>query len=160
MTQESNTEAHRWLQQLVGDWTCESELLMGVGLAPETFKGSETVRPLGDFWIIAEGEDEMSGGRSVSTMMTLGYDPEKGRFTGTFVHSTMSYLWFYDGELDRAGKALTLFSEGPSMAGEGITTRYRDVIDIVDDTHRTFISEALGEDGRWHEFMATRYQRI
>jgi hypothetical protein len=160
MNQQTSTEAHRWLQQLVGDWSYESDVLIGHATPRETFTGTESVRPLGEFWIVAEGESGMPGGPSSNSMMTLGYDPDKGRFTGTFVHSEGSYLWLYDGELDRDGKALTLSSEGPSMAGEGITTRYRDVIELTDNDHRTFISEAIGEDGRWHGFMTARYQRV
>jgi uncharacterized protein DUF1579 len=46
--------------------------------------------------------------------MTLGYDPEKKQYVGTWVGSMMSYLWVYDGSLDAEEKVLTLNAEGPS----------------------------------------------
>jgi hypothetical protein len=92
-------------------------------------------------------------------VMTLGYDPEKGRFVGTWVGSMMPVLWVYDGGLDEAGKVLTLEADGPSMAGDGKTAKYRDVIEIVDDDHRLFRAQVLGDDGRWHQFMTARYWR-
>ena len=43
-----------------------------------------------------------------TTLMTLGYDPRKKRFVGTFVGSMMTNLWIYDGELDKDERVLTL----------------------------------------------------
>jgi hypothetical protein len=70
----------------------------------------------------------------------------------------MTYLWQYDGELDAAGKVLTLNAEGPSMLGDGTTAKYQDVIEIVSDDHRRFRSRVLADDG-WHEFMTADYRR-
>jgi hypothetical protein len=58
--------------------------------------------------------------------MTLGYDPAKKRFVGSFVASMMTFLWLYDGELDAAQKVLKLDAEGPSFAGEGKMAKYVD----------------------------------
>ena len=44
----------------------------------------------------------MPGGGTATTMMTLGDDPQKKRFVGTWVGSMMTYLSVYDGELDAA----------------------------------------------------------
>ena len=76
---------HRWLQQLVGAWTLDGEATMELGQPPATFTGTERVRSLGDLWFLAEGEGEMPGGGTATTLMTLGYDPQKGRFVGTFI---------------------------------------------------------------------------
>jgi hypothetical protein len=43
---------HAWLQQLVGEWAYETECSMEPDKAPEKFSGVETVRPLGDLWIL------------------------------------------------------------------------------------------------------------
>ena len=45
-------------------------------------------------------------------MMSLGFDPQKGRFVGTFIGSMMTHLWIYDGALDASGQALILDAEG------------------------------------------------
>jgi hypothetical protein len=91
--------------------------------------------------------------------MTLGYDPQKERFVGSFITSMMSFLWPYEGTLEEGGKVLTLVSQGPSLKDDGNTATYRDVIEIIEDGHRTFTSYVQGEDGEWHEFMAAHYRR-
>jgi hypothetical protein len=92
--------------------------------------------------------------------MTLGYDPVKKRYVGTFIGSMMTHMWVYDGQLDAAGKVLTLDTEGPSFTAEGKMARYKDVIELKDDNHRTLSSSFLGDDGQWHHFMTANYRRV
>jgi hypothetical protein len=150
---------HEWLQKLVGEWNYESEATMEPGKPPMRFSGTENVRSLGGLWILAEGQGEMPGGGTATTMMTLGYDPQKKRFVGTWVGSMMTYLWVYDGELDAAESVLTLNAEGPSMATEGKIEKYKDVIEFKNDNHRVLTSHMLGDDGEWHGFMTANYRR-
>jgi hypothetical protein len=150
---------HQWLQKLVGEWTCESEAMMEPGKPPERFKGTESVRSLGDIWVLGEGRGEMPGGGMATTLLTLGYDPLKGRYVGTWVGSMMAYLWVYDGSLDAAEKVLTLNAEGPSFAADGKLAKYQDVITLESDDHRVLTSRVLGDDGKWTEFMAAHYRR-
>lgn len=150
---------HRWLQKLVGEWTYEVDATMEPGKPPEKFKGTESVRSLGGLWTLAEGQGEMPGGGVATTIMTLGYDPQKKRYVGTFIGSMMTHLWVYDGALDEAEKVLTLQAEGPSMAAEGKTATYRDVIELKSRDHRVLTSHMLGDDGTWHGFMTAHYRR-
>jgi hypothetical protein len=115
---------HQWLHKLLGEWTSEAEATMEPGKPPETFKGTESVRSLGDLWILAEGQGEMPGG----------------------------------GGLDAAERVLTLDAEGPDMAAEGKTAKYRDVIELKTDDHRVLTSHMLGDDGTWHQFMTAHYR--
>ena len=154
MTAEVRDE-HRWLSKLVGEWTFE-----GPGPAEgQTFVGTEVVRPLGEIWVQCEGHGACGpeDGDSI-TMMTLGFDPARGRFQGTWIGSMMTHLWVYDGELDAASNTLTLESEGPNMSGEGMG-KYRDVIQFLSDDHRTLTSHTQGEDGSWAPFMTMHYHR-
>jgi Protein of unknown function (DUF1579) len=150
---------HQWLQKLVGEWTSEADATMGPGKPPEKFKGTESVRSLGGLWILAEGQGEMPGGGAATTMMTLGYDPQKQRYVGTWIGSMMTHLWIYDGALDAAGRVLTLDAEGPSMVTEGKMAKYQDVIEFKNGDHRVLTSRVLGDDGKWHEFMTANYRR-
>ncbi|HLF97661.1 MAG TPA: DUF1579 domain-containing protein [Methylococcaceae bacterium] len=157
-----NTEPqkeHQWLQKLMGDWTYESECAMEPGKPMEKFNGSESVRALGGFWVLCEGQGEMPGGGMANMLMTLGYDPQKGRFVGTWVGSMMTHLWVYDGSLDAEGRALTLNSEGPIFGEEDKLTRYRDVIEIKGDDQRVLTSHMLGKDGEWRQVMTATYRR-
>jgi hypothetical protein len=108
---------------------------------------------------VAEGQGEKPGGGPATTLMTLGYDPQKQRYVGTFVGSMMTHLWVYEGALDAAGAVLTLATEGPSFAGEGKMAKYQDVITLESDDHRILISRLLGADGTWHQFMTAHYRR-
>jgi hypothetical protein len=150
---------HQWLQKLVGEWTQESEAAMGPDKPTEKWVGTESVRSLGGIWILAEGQGEMPGGGTMTSIITLGYDPQKKRFVGTFIASMMTYLWVYDGELDAAGRVLTLNAEGPDFAVEGKMAKYRDVIEFKTDDHRVLTSHVLGDDGNWQEFMRADYRR-
>jgi hypothetical protein len=150
---------HRWLQRLVGEWTYEIEGVCEPGKPAEKSVGTERVRSVGGLWIVAEGEGQMPGGGPATMIMTLGYDPQRKRFVGTWIGSMMTHLWVYDGGLDAAERTLTLESEGPSMTEDGGLGKYRDVIELRSDDHRVLSSSALGPDGSWQQFMTAHYRR-
>ena len=52
---------HRWLHQLLGDWTCESTADMGPDAPPMQGTGTEHVRALGGLWVLGEGTGTMPG---------------------------------------------------------------------------------------------------
>jgi hypothetical protein len=147
---------HRWLQRLVGEWSYEADMESGPGEPPVRDTGTESVRSLGGVWVVCEGHSD--DGTS-NTIMTLGYDPEKKRFTGTYVGSMMTFLWLYDGELEPGDTRLALYSDGPSFVEEGKMARYRDTIEIISDDERVMTSEYQQADGGWHGFMTMRYRR-
>jgi hypothetical protein len=158
-------QEHRWLERLVGDWTYEAKYEAPPGEPEGKDGGTERVRPLGGFWVICEGQGQAPEGEAASSIMTLGYDPARATFVGTFVSSMMTHLWIYDrGTLDAAGRALTLEAEGPGFTAEGElaegkTAKYRDVMTFESDDHRVFTSQTLRDDGTWHQFMETHYRR-
>jgi hypothetical protein len=162
--QESTMQAkphkeHHWLQKLVGEWTYETEAMMGPDQPLEKATGTESVRSLGGLWVLAEGQGEMPGCGTATTMMTLGYDPQKQWYVGTWIGSMMTHLWVYDGELDASKNVLTLNSDGPSMSAEGEMAKYKDVIEFKSDDHRMMTSHVLSDDGKWHQFMTVNYRR-
>lgn len=150
---------HLWLHQLVGEWSIESECLMGLDQPPMKSAGHETVRALGAFWTIGDGALDTPDGGSCESIMTLGYDPQTKRFVGTFVSSAMTHLWPYNGSLDPSGKILTLDSEGPSFAGDGTMAKYQDIIEVVSPDHRTLTARVQSADGSWQQFMTSHYRR-
>ena len=156
---ETPRDEHHWLQQRVGEWTFESECAAGPGEPPARFRGSERVYSLGGLWIVAEGQGEMPGGGMGHTRITLGFDPQRGRYTGTFVGSMMSFLWVYDGALDAAGRVLTLDTTGPDFVTAGKLAKYQDLIALRSPDHRVLSSQTLGEDGQWRPFMTAHYRR-
>lgn len=150
---------HEWLQKLVGEWTMEDDPAMDPSQSAGAW--TESVRSLGGLWTLAEGQGETPGGTPATTVMTLGYDPQRQRYVGTWVGSMMNYLWIYEGTLDADGKVLTLDSEGPSMAegSAGKMAKYKDAIEFKSDDHRVLTSRVQGEDGEWKLFMTAHYRR-
>jgi hypothetical protein len=150
-------EHHLWLRRLVGEWTVRSEATMAPDAPPEVLHGEESVRALGDLWVLCEGTGEMPGGGEFTNVMTLGYDVDRARYVGTFVASVMSHLWVYEGE--RVGDRLTLNNEGPDFTGGGGTAHYRDIVEFQGDDARTMTSEMRRPDGTWFPFMRAEYRR-
>jgi Protein of unknown function (DUF1579) len=151
---------HQWLHKLVGEWTYEADAPTQPGQPPAKVTGTESVRSLGALWVLAEGRGEMPGGGGpATTLMTLGYDAAKKRYVGSWIGSMMTNLWLYDGELDPTGRVLTLNSEGPGMADDGKTARYKDTFEFKSDDHRVLTSRVQGDDGTWQQFMTVEYRR-
>lgn len=152
------TPEHQWLQKLVGEWTYECK-----AGSPEhgeaAWGGTEVVRAFGDFWVVGESQGPMPGGGDMTMVITLGYDPQRERFVGTWVASAMPTLWVYEGQLDESGRVLTLECDGPDMMNPGQTRRYRDVIELESDDRRLFSGTMLGDDGEWLIHMTTTYLR-
>lgn len=151
---------HRWLQKLVGQWAGECECQIP-GQPPAKTSGTEVVRSIGGLWTVGEGEGECPMSKSlVQSIMTLGYDPQKQRFVGTFIASMMTHMWHYEGTLDESANRLVLDTQGPDFTGKSGLVRYQDIIEFTDDDHRILRSQVLGENGQWQEFMIGHYERV
>lgn len=150
-------DEHKWLEQLVGEWEVQMEASAGPDQPPTVHPGTDSVRSL-SVWVVCEGTMPMPDGEG-RTVMTLGYDPAKGKFVGTFIGSMMTNLWVYEGTLDASGKVLTLDADGPSFADPTKTAKYKDAIEIVSPDHRILTSRFQGDDGTWHHFMTAHYRR-
>ncbi len=150
-------QEHRWLERLVGEWTSEMEAVMKPGEPPQTFTGTESVRSLDGLWVLCEGTP--SGGTS-TTIMTLGYDPAKGRVLGTFIGSMSTHMWVYEAELDPSGDVLTLNTEGPGFGDETRTAKYMDTIEFLGDDHRVLKSRVQDQEGAWQDVMEVHYRRV
>jgi len=156
----SPTPEHEWLLQLVGSWEFESECVIGPDQPPLKSTGKQTTRSLGSLWTLGEMESVVPGGSPMQSLITLGFDPAKQRFVGTFVASCMTHLWPYDGQLDAARKVLTLDSEGPSFADNGTMAKYQDIVEVIDKDEYRLTSRFQNPDGSWTEFMSAKYTRI
>lgn len=157
MDEQKPSPEHAWLQRFVGEWHFEVDVPDDPAA---NHSGTERIRSLGPFWVVSEGEWSSAQG-SGSSLMTIGYDAENGRFTGTFVGSSMSWLWIYtSGSLDESREALTLGAEGPSYARPGETASYRDVFTFEGDDRRAQTSYYLDDGtGDWVPFLTVQFRR-
>lgn len=154
----SPQKEHEWLEQFVGDWTYTSEVQMQPDEEPVNTEGTETVRAIGGFWVVAETTGVMMD-EAWTGISTIGYDPEEGEYVGTWVGSMGSHLWEYEGKLDDTGKVLTLESEGPCPMAPGETRKFRDVHEIKSDDHRIMTAYMQNEKGEWDKTMSVDYRR-
>lgn len=150
-------EEHQWLDQLIGNWTTDSECQMPDGSSQKS-TGVLKCRSLGGMWLLMDGSGTSPEGDEWSTMMTLGFDPEKDCYVGTFVASMMFRLWLYEGSVDGTHKKLVLDAEGPGFDGSG-TARYQDSVEILDKDRWTLSSQVLDDSGNWVSFMKVHHQR-
>ncbi len=149
---------HKWLQQLAGEWESEMECTMEPGKPPVKNKMTEKARSLGGFWLVSEGSGEAMGA-PFSSILTLGYDPGKKKYIGSWVDSMTGVMWQYEGNVGEDGKTLTLETEGPCPMKGGKICKFREVIVLQDENHKTFTSRTLAEDGTWTTFMSGKSVR-
>jgi hypothetical protein len=145
---------HGFLQKMVGTWEVTAKDMTGDD--PWT----EVVRSLHGIWFVAEGTGRMPGGGAATTVLTLGFDPAKGKYTGSWIGSMMSHMWVYEGDVSADGTTLSLYTTGPDFADPDKTGEYREQIVFTDDDHRIFTSSAKQPDGSWNQFMEARYARM
>lgn len=142
------TKQHAWLQRFVGQWETKVTMPpMEPGKPPMQAKCKDTFRMIGGFWLQGEFQSEMMG-QKFTSLLTVGFDPAKKRYTGTWIDSMGSYLWKYDGSVDASGNKLTLNTEGPCPMSGGAITKMREVTEFKGPNHRVFTSSFLNK-GKW-----------
>jgi len=149
---------HEWLAQLVGEWETDAEASLGPGLPPMKCTGTASDRLVGGLWIVTEQKMAVSD-PPMTGIMTVGYDPAKKKFVGTWIDSMTAHLWEYEGSLDKTGKILTLEAEGPNLLAPGKMANYRDAIEVKSKDHKVLTSSMQGDDGKWTTFMTMNYRR-
>jgi hypothetical protein len=148
--------AHAWLKKFEGKWAFTGECALAPGRPPMTMTGTETVKAIGPFWVV--GELTADGGVPMTGVTTVGYDPAKRKYVGTWVGSMCDWLCRYEGEAD--GDTLTLHCEGPSPLDPTKTTKMKDVTEFKPDGTRVLTSLVLGPDGQWTKFMTLTARRV
>jgi hypothetical protein len=149
---------HQWLQQFVGDWDSEAEIVMEPGKPPMKMKSKDVARMVGGFWVVIEGKGEAMGA-PFHSYLTLGYDSDKKKYVGTWIDSMTSILWKYEGTVDAAGKTLTLETEGPCHLNPGKLSKFREITEFKSNDHRVFTSNVLGADGKWTTLITVNSRR-
>ncbi|MEQ1906094.1 MAG: DUF1579 domain-containing protein [Pirellulaceae bacterium] len=143
---------HKWLQQFVGEWAFESAATMSPGQPEIKSKGKMKSRGLGEMWVLNEITMPIPGAEIIG-VQTLGYDPAKKKYVGSWVDSMTNHMWVYEGTVDAAGKKLTLEADGPNFMAPGKTTKFRDEYEFKSADQVIATSSMRGDDGKWIIFM-------
>lgn len=152
------TKEHQWLKRLLGEWTYQSECAGAPGGSPQKFTGREVVRSIGDLWIQGESRGQMPGGGDAVMVITIGFDPARGRFVGSWIGSMMGHMWVYEGWTE-GNDTLVLEATGPRFDDPSKTTKYRDITEFKGPDERAFRAMMLQEDGSWNQMMSASYRR-
>jgi hypothetical protein len=135
-----------------------SEATAVPGQPPIQCQGTISTRKLGGFWIICEVTNNMMG-TTMHAVQTVGYDPAKKKYVGTWVDSMMNHMWKYEGTVDADGKVLTLQAEGPNFESPGKTAQFRDVYEVKGPDEIVTTSQMQGADGKWVTFATGTARR-
>ena len=149
---------HEWLNQLAGEWETEGEVFLEPGKPPIKSSGTEKAHMMGGFWLVSDVRGEFMD-IAIEAKLTLGYDPKKEKYVGTWIDSMGSYLWHYQGAVDDTGKTLTLDTEGPCPQRGGRLSKFKEVIEIKSKNERVFTSSIREDDGTWTKLVTVRYRR-
>jgi hypothetical protein len=152
------TQEHAWLMQLAGNWKADVEATMDPSKPAEKSQGTETVRSVGGFWVVADYTGTFMGS-PFTGMFTLGYDPATKRYVGMWIDSMSSHPWRSEGTVDASGKVLTLQGEGPCPGTPGRMVKFKDTIELKTADHRVFTSMMEDESGKWVPGMTINYTR-
>ena len=144
---------HQFLQQFAGQWSTISKAEMGSGQPAVECTGSIRARMIGGLWVVNEIRTEMAG-TSVIGLQTIGYDPAKKKYVGTWVDSMVNHLWHYEGTVDETGRILTLEAEGPNLMAAGKLTKFQDIYEFKSADEIAASSRMLDPDGNWITFMS------
>lgn len=155
------TEHHAVLRKLAGNWRMKSSSGVPDYDPEDTAKvWTETGRMIGDLWIVIESQGPMPDGGEARSIMTIGYDPAAGHYTGTWIGSMMDHLWVYRGWLEDGGQTLVLEAQGPDFDTPDKILNYRDTVHFLPDGTRRFSGSVEQPDGSYREFMSHVYVRI
>lgn len=146
------TAKHELLKQFVGHWESKAECNFGPDAGLVESSGTIDSKMIGGLWMVSDLQIKMPG-MDMTGQMTLGYDPEKDLYVGTWVDSVMNHIWHYKGTVDESGTRFTLNASGPAMDGSDTPTDYRDIYDFVADGEIKTTSLTRTADGEWVTFM-------
>lgn len=130
------TAEHAEIQKLVGTW--EGTLTMFYPGMPETpMPAKETVTAINPFWVGTQFDCEMMPGMLYEGRGTFGFDAQSGKYKGTWIHNTDSFMSVMEGEKNEAGNLIQTW-EAPDMMGKMTPHRSEQVMNGDDHYVMTF----------------------
>lgn len=108
------------LQAHVGVWDAQINVwASGPDADPLTFKGVETIRVYGEYWIVSDFDSEMNG-ETMRVHSVVGYDLDKGQLVGTIVDHG-PYAATMTGEYKKETKTIHWVTKAKDLTGNPIS---------------------------------------
>ena len=153
------TKEHKEMARDVGVWDAEASLRVTPDAEPVTSKGVETVKMMGEFWLVSTFEGEMMGqpfrGQSQTT-----YDPIKKKYIGTWIDTMAPTLNTLEGDYDAATNTLTMMMTGVDpMTAKPM--HWKTVTRYESDDAKAFEMHlpVEGQEGQWWKSFEIKYKR-
>jgi hypothetical protein len=151
------TPHHVALEDLVGVWDAEVEVLMDPAAPPTKSRGVETVRLCGSLWAVGDFEADHMGG-PFRGLWIAGFDSKKGKHVSVWVDSTGDSLTTGEGTCE--GKCTKIRSEMTIIdPATGEQTRMREICEMPNRDTRTFQAFGPGPEGAEILWMKGTYRR-
>jgi hypothetical protein len=153
------TKEHKEMAREVGVWDAETSLRVTPDAEPVTSKGVETVKMMGQFWLVSTYEGDMMGqpfhGQSQTT-----YDPLKKKYIGTWIDTMAPTLNTLEGDYDPATHTLTMMMNGVDpMTAKPMT--WKTITRYESNDAKTFEMHlpVEGQEGKWWKSFEIKYKR-
>ena len=146
------------LKQDVGTWDCEMKMWMsGPDSDPMVVKGTEKLEMFGGIWQMSEFKADM-GGVTFEGRGTVGYDPVKKKYIGTWIDSMNPYMSYMEGTYDESEKSMTMMMKGTGPDGKPMVGK--NVSENKDEKTRVFtmFNKTPGGD-EWVKSMQITYKK-
>ncbi len=140
------TKEHELLKKDVGTWNATCKMWMPGSDEPMEFEGTETNSMVGDLWVVTDFHADF-GGMDFHGHGFSGFNPDTGKYTGTWFDSMSPHPMTMTGEYDAASKTLTSMSSGKD--GEGNEMKGKSTVVYKDDNTRVMTmwnSDPAGDD--------------
>ena len=147
------TKHHAILKKDAGTWDAEIKMWTAPGTEPMVSKGTDVGEMFGEFWVMSKFSGSVMGmefeGRS-----TLGYDPEKKKYVGTWCDTMTPTMSFMEGTYDESTKTMTMKMTGGNGMGKNVTV-------YKDDNTREFTMYMLqpGTEDEYVKQMEITYKK-
>ena len=141
----------------VGVWNAEIEVWpQGLDAKSIKFKGVETVRAFGEYWLASDFDSEYSG-QTTKVHSIVGYDLDKKQLVGTIIDHG-PYAATMAGKYDHKSK--TVHWTTTAKAPNGTKIVQKTSMTEKDADHRTLELSTPGtEKGKFNKFMVIQFTR-
>lgn len=139
------TEHHKLLMKSVGKW--EGTLTMTMpGMPTEGVAATEEITAFGPFWTTSRFECDFMGMPFMGSG-SMGYDPAKGKYLGTWIDNMSPALAVMEGEMDEESGKLTMHYEAMNqMTGE--MTPHSNVMTMSENAYTLEFYMGEGDDAQ------------
>lgn len=145
------------LKATVGVWDAEFEVWPeGPGSTSIKFKGVETNRAHGEYWIASDLDSEFMG-QTMRVHCIVGYDLDRKKLVGTVVDDG-PYAASMTGEYDEQSKTVRWMTEAKDASGNRIVQK-TEITHESTDERVLVLSVPAGDGDDFTKFMQIRFAR-